>query len=335
MNVEAEEKLKSLTEEFRVEESDILEMYELALEEVEERALVELPEEQKREYAFSIVRSDLIESSARGGGEEVDVLAIGHDTIQQWVDQDDPDYDPNKDRDENPQKDVLLANGILETDDGLGVGIFILDETDGVDLGKAKEAFSPLSAFRGTFSYSESENLQRGYVANSTADTEFFIEEAENIPDDRQERLGIIHKFVDEVSLTNILEGLSLTTEGNAGQQWAADFGIDIKRIEASVVDYYVSEDDTSSYTLLDDSVASGSELQGTPVASDRQRTTGLTAWTPTEFMEYGNGSRCEFYGTITQDDEGRVVMNVRGVVPLMPRPLEDNQAENVERESI
>lgn len=334
---ELDERLKGLSEEYRQDEDVIVEMYEEALEEVEERTLVDISDEEKQDYAFSLVRSDLIEKSSFGGGEEIDVLAIGHDTIQQWVDADDPNYDPNASRDENPKKDVLLANGILETDDGLGLASFILDETDGVDLGHAMELFSPLTAFRGVFSYSESENLQRGYIANSTADTEFHLEEAQNIPDSKEERLDIVHKFIDEVSLANVLEGLTITSSWEGGES-PADFGIDIKRVEGNVVDYYVSEeDDTSSvYTILDSSVASGSELEGTPVDGENQRTTGLTCWTPTEFMEYGNGSRCEFYGTVVEDDDGRVTMNVRGIVPLMPRPMQDESTdENVERESI
>lgn len=334
---ELDERLKVLSEEYKTDEAAVVEMFEEALDEVEERTLVDLSDEKKQDYAISLVRSDLVESTAYGGGEEVDVLAIGHDSITQWVDKDDPRYDESKSRDENPKKDVLLANGVIETEDGLGQAVFIIDETDEVDLGKAAEAFSPLTAFRGVFSISESENLQRGYVVNSTSDTDFEVEEAENIPDSKQERLEVLHKFVDEVTLTNVLEGLSLTSTWDGGES-PADFGIDIKRIEGNVVDYYVSDDEgkSSVYTILDSSVASGSELEGSPVDGENQRTTGLTCWTPTEYMEYGNGSRCEFYGTIVQDNDGRVVMNTRGIVPLMPRPMQDGSSdENVERESI
>jgi hypothetical protein len=52
--------------------------------------------------------------------------------------------------------------------------------------------------------------------------------------------------------------------------------------------------------------------------------------------MEYGKGSKCEFYGTTEFDENnGKIQMNVHGIIPIMPRPREDVGSDDAETESF
>lgn len=285
--------------------------YRTKLGKVKEKAGDAVGQEQIQRRAIKMVRSAAHrETRVSREVEEVDILAIGHSGVQRWTDSDN-----------GGKKDVLIAYGVVNpgpAEDGSerpkGIGVFICDETRGADIGNIRSAFDTLNNLTGWFSVAESEELPNTYVLNSTDRTR--VEEAESDLSDEDKR-EFLHSFVDdEAEIASIKSHLSRTNE----EGYAAEFGGDIKRIVADVVDYNRG-DGWNTYTLIDDSVVDPSQLGGEIVA-ENARSPGLTAWVPDDFMDYGPDSQCEFYGTITVGDEGQVSMNVCGIVPLWPMEL-------------
>lgn len=291
-----------------------------------EEAANGLSEEAIQKHALRTTKSSMYQGSRTSFGEtkEINILAIGHGGVRQW-----------NDRDNGGKKDVLISYGIVQPgkdESGnelpMGVGVFICDETDGVDIGNLRTAFGEtLANLTGYFTVQESEELTVGgdtpvYVMNSGDKTR--VEEAESDMD-TQEKREFIHSYLpEEANIANLHQHLSATNDDG----YPAEFGADIKRMNATVIDFHKG-DGFNTYTLLDDSVVDPDEL-GSDIVSDQARSPGLTAWVPDEFHKWGVNSQLEVYGTLSRSDDGQITINVCGVVPLIPMEMEVEEEEDV-----
>lgn len=278
-----------------------------------------LDEEMVQQRAIWGVKADLLKGSRTSYGETVgvDILTVGHGGVREW-----------NDRDNGGKKDVLIAYGIVNPgpdEDGndrpYGIGVFICDETDGVDIGNLRSAFGKtLNNLKGYFTVQESDELPNTYVLNSSDKTR--VEEVETDMSDEEKR-EFLHQFIEEeAAIANIHQHLSaMNSDG-----FPAEFGADLKRMEATVIDFHKG-DGFNTYTLLDDSVVDPDEL-GADIVSDRARSPGLTAWVPDEFHQWGENSLLEVYGTISRNDDGQINMNVSGVIPIIPLEMEIEEDE-------
>ena len=276
------------------------------LEEAEENAFPGADEEMIQKQAIKMVRGSVVQGDRSGGPvEPVEVLVIGHAGIDQWSDGDDG------------EKDVLKAYGVVKPPDkSAGLGVFLFEETDGVDVYNIKSMFDTLATLTAHVRVKESDELSGVYRLRSSEDTR--VEERSSDKDDA-ERRKIIHNFIEEeAKIENISEYLSLTNENG----YPMDFGADMKRMTCNVVDWYEG-DGFNTFTVLDESVVDPSEL-GEDVVGERGRTPGLTVWCPDEFFEYGTDSQLEIYGTLTCSEDGQVTMNAKGIFPLFSFEQED-----------
>ena len=326
---EIESQLEAIVEDTDKDLTWAWEKFHEKVEKSQEKATVELSEDKLHQYALGMVRGDISQGSRTSFGEtrEINILTIGHGGVRQW-----------NDRDNGGKKDVLIAYGVVqpgEDDDGnplpMGVGVFICDETDGVDIGNLREAFGEtLNNLTGFFSVQESEELTIGgdtpvYVCNSSDKTR--VEEAETDMD-AQEKREFLHQYIsEEANIANIHQNLSATNDDG----FPAEFGADIKRMNVTVIDFHKG-DGFNTYTLLDDSVVDPDEL-GKDIVSEQARSPGLTAWVPDEFHEYGVNSQLEVYGTLSRNEDGQISLNICGVIPLIPMDMEledDDEDETV-----
>lgn len=294
-----------------------------------ERVAEGLPEEAMQKHALRSVKGDIYKGSRTSFGEtkEVNILTIGHGGVRRWTD-----------RDNGGEKDVLISYGVVQPgqdEDGndlpMGVGVFINDETDGVDIGNLRDAFGEtLNNLTGFYTVQESEELTIGgdtpvYVCNSSDKTR--VEEAESDMS-REEKREFLHQYIsEEANIANIHQHLSATNDDG----YPAEFGADIKRMNATVIDFHKG-DGFNTYTLLDDSVVDPDEL-GADIVSDQARSPGLTAWVPDEFHKWGVNSQLEVYGSLRRSDDGQISMNICGVIPLIPMEMEEPE-DNTESET-
>lgn len=332
-----EKRIESLAEEHDVDASELGEKVKTTFEEVQEADMFDRDAEKQWGTALRSIRSDMTEAS-NVPGTEVEILTIGHNGVQAWPKRDD---DGNVITDSNGdavRKDVMVAFGVIDPgeDKRHGIASIKLDSTDGVDIKNALELFEPLNVVKGSLNVDESDDLPSTYSLWSTSSTSLEEADAADMPEDLSKRREILHQFTDEVEISNIMDGLSATTRHD-GQERTANFGADVKRIEANVVDYYLDrESGVANYTITDESIVDEVELEGNPVVDENQRTPGLTCWTSVHNMDYGTGTEGEFYGSIEKnDDDGRVTMQLYGVVPLYPRPLEEADDTDTETDSI
>lgn len=327
---EIETKLEEIVEGTDHDLSWAWEKYYENHEEYEEKATEMVPDEQIQKMAIDSVQSDAYRNSRTSFGETVpvNILSIGHGGVRRW-----------NDRDNGGEKDVLIAYGVgqpeeLEDDDNppMGVTVFICDETDGVDIGNLRSAFGEtLNNLKGYFSVQRSEELTIGgdtpvYVCNSTDKTRVEEEESDM---DLQEKRDFLHNYIsEEANIANIHQHISATNDDG----YPAEFGADIKRMNATVIDWNKG-DGFNTYTLLDDSVVDPDEL-GEDIVSERARSPGLTAWVPDEFHQYGTNSQLEVYGSIRRSDDGQISMNVCGVIPLIPMDMDTSDDDSGNTES-
>lgn len=292
------------------------ETYHEKLEKAKEKAFDGATEEMVQKNAIQMVRGAIVQGSRTGGPvEEIDILSIGHGGIREWNDGDGGD------------KEVLIAYGIVNPpEDPAGVGVFICDSADGVDVHNFKKQFGTFDSLKGHFQVDESDELSGVYVLRSSEETRLEEDSSEMSEADKRQ---FVHTFIEEdAEIANIAEYLSVTNEDG----YEAEFGADLKRITCTVVDWYEG-DGFNTYTVLDESVVDHDEL-GDDVVSDRGRTPGMTVWCPNEFFDYGTDSQLEIYGTITRSDEGQIAMNATGIFPLIPFEQEEQQSGDSTDES-
>jgi len=316
------------------------EQYEDELESLKQRTNGDVSDDKLdalKTHAVRLVKSAANEG-ARVGGEvqKVDVVAIGHAGVQKWSDGD------------GGKKDVLLAYGVVKPQDKpMGLGVFINDETTGVDIGNVRGKFETLNELEAYYSVGESDDLANTYILNSEEETRIDVKDESEMADEDARR-NLLHQHTDEAKLESVKDYLSaMDSEGRT-----VAFGGDVKRMNATVVDA-VSLDNASIYTVLDDSVIDPEELDDDvrddraqtnasiytvlddsvidpeelddDVRDDRAQTPGMTAWCPEDFMRYGTNSQVEVYGSITTMDDGQVCMNICGIVPLITFEMEDD----------
>lgn len=321
MKDEVESRLAEIVEEREKSLDWAKEKYQEELNDLLDRAGPTTTEEEVREHAIALVRSDLMEVTQVGsGGEEVEVLAIGHAGVQNWSDGD------------GGKKQVVRSYGVINPSDGPpGISVFINDETSGVDIGGVMNKFQCLNTMKAHYRVSKSDNLSNTYICNSTEKTMLEVESVGGIPDDVVEKRNLLQRLTDEVEIAHIEEGLSLTNS----EGYTADFGADIKRITGQVMNRYVNhEKGFGIYKILDKSVIDESELEGTRVMGEEDRVPGLSVWCQPEMMEYGEDSQVEIYGqvrTVTSGaNQGQIVMDAYGIVPLIEMPVrEDEEIDN------
>lgn len=273
-------------------------------------------------------KKSLVDASSLGSGssagEVVSVITIGYGRVSQWPDRNHDDYREGMDKDAMPRKDVLLTSGIVRREETgrTDIASIIFDSTDGVNLAEAMDVFSePYTVFSGRFNVADPKTSNTGFVLYSTRATELELVEDAMPEEDRKQ---LVERHVDDVDIASIANNpranLSLS-DGNG----AADFGIDIKRIQgATIYDHWVDEDrDRGVYTILDDSVMGPSELEGSQLDSENQRVAGLSAWASVDLMEYDDDSICDFYGVVREGRDGQISMDVRGIDPIYAEPRE------------
>lgn len=299
--------------------------YEEALEKAQGAASVDLSEEQLHGYALSMVRAKVNALNRTSGGRparEVDVIVIGHKGTMMW-----------NDKDNGGKKEVGIAFGLAnpEPEDDewkLKPAAFILDETDGVDPHAELAKFQPLSVLKGHFSVSTPDEFKGAYVCNSTDETVITETPEEDLPEGLQskdERRTFLNDRLPQSTISEIHSHLSAIN--NDG--YTAAFGADVKRMTVTVQDWYVGKTKGGSpfgtYTVLDDSVVGEEDLARLNVTSERQRTPGFTCftWEP-EIIQYGDGSVLDVYGAVRTNDEGRISMDLYGVVDVIGFPKED-----------
>lgn len=303
------------------------EKYDEALEKAQSAASVDLSADQLHAYALSMVRAKVNALNRTSGGFpaiETDVIAIGHRGTMMW-----------KDRDNGGKKEVGIAFGLANPEPDnpdeykLKPAAFILDETDGVDPHAELEKFEPLSVLKGYFNVRTPDEFKGVYTCNSTDETRIEAVPEETLPEGlrtRDERRAYVNDRLPEARLADIHAHLSAVN--NDG--YTVGFGADIKRMNVTVQDWYIGQtrngDAFGTYTVLDDSVVGEEDLSRLNITSDRQRTPGFTCftWNPEDMIEYGDGSVLDVYGAIRTNDEGRISMDLYGVVDVIGFPREE-----------
>lgn len=309
--MDIESQLEPLAEDSPFEVESLMELYEEKLEVVEERAGDAVPEETKQSHAMALVRSDFSEElAASSSTDAVDIISLGHGGVRNWS-----------------NGDVLIAYGVIQPpDEPAHPGGIIFEEGDGHNFSELKGKFQPLQRLSGDFNWSASTDLAETYVVNATPTTEVTIEDTDMTLEERRQWVNDNH-VTDEAEIANIMDHLSADSD-SAG--FAGTIGADIKRIQGTIRDYFVSEDgQTGGYVIQDDSLVDPRDYDEDRVIGDK-REFGLTAWIDPDLMNYGEDSICDFYGSISMMDSGQVVMNVCSVVPLSGMATElDIEAES------
>jgi len=290
--------------------------YHDALEDAEERAMEEKSDDELRSIAVRMVESAKIYEDRMSGEEmEVEILAIGQaGQIDGWGDDNDS---------------VVYSYGFIygplgdEGKEKAARAVFVNRKSDDVELSSVQRKFHALNTMKSVYEVSESNDLSGVYRCFSCGATELVEQELDNLPADRDDKLEILRQTIPEASLATLRDDMS-AYDPETG--YTHDFGADVRRIEGQIVDHFTADDSSwARYTVMDDSVTKD-DIEASEIVGDDQNTPGLTVWAEPDYhMEYGRNSRCDFYGTVEEGDEGNLVMNLVGVVPIIPMPMDDD----------
>lgn len=299
--------------------------YEEAISDIQNRTLESLTEQQEREHALGMVETKVIRDSSIGSsGEEMtlEVLAIGQGgRMDDW----------GKDNDS-----VVYSYGFIYGpigDDGgneAGRAVFVNKASDGMDLSDVQRKFHANNTMKATYEVSESRDLDGVYRCFTSEATKLVEQELDSLPSDRDEKNRVLREAVPEATLATLHDDMS-AYDPETGYTY--DFGADLRRIEGKVADYYVADDGSwGRYTLMDDSVTAD-DIVDTDIVGDDQNVPGLTVWADPDYhMEYGVNTRADFYGTVEEGSNGNLVMNLVGVVPIIPMPMDDEDEQADEK---
>jgi hypothetical protein len=296
-----------------------VELYEEKAEEVSEKAPGSLSDERKDSYAMSAVNGEISQDErtfTSGEEEELEILALGHRGVQEEWGQDDVD--------------MLKSYGITRYDNSIKTAVFMNDCTEHLDAHEVKDAFDTLESLKSVYEVQESDDLQDVLVCWSSDKTEMVTDgEFDGVPSDREDKLKIIRSVVDDADLANLMDNMSATNPENG---YPYDFGADLRRIDASVVDRYLSDDkSTATYTLIDDSVVTEELKDSVYMDDDSQGAAGMTVWADASHMGYGIDSYCEFIGVVDEGSNGNITMNLVGVIPIIPEPVEQEESADAD----
>ena len=329
------DELEELAEDNDVEFDAVRDVFKEKYEEVGEKAVGEVNDEQLERLALRATRTAQLATS-RAPTDGVEMLTIGG-SVRNWS-----------------SGDTFVGKALVDlepnTDDGRNfLSTVIIDGTD-VSLGEVVDAFGNVgNIVSGEFSVSEA-HTDKFRVLNSSEDTELDVQK----PDDRGPMIEDIRNEVPETTIRDITDNLSQTERTESGDVYPASFGVDIRRMTVDIYDGYKNPSEgNGTYTVRDDTVFDEDDIVESPVFDSENAgenaTPGLTCWTEPSLMEYGTGSVVEMFGTVSKDDNGIAVMNVDGIVPIMiegefdgyednsssDAPEREQTSSNVDRTSI
>ena len=316
---EIEDRLASLVEGTGRSLSWAVDEYESNLSDIENRSLETLSDEQKADYAIGMIEDDQLYQDRVGSyGDEMDleILAIGQaGLMNNWGEDDD---------------DVVYSHGFIygplgeDGESKAAKAVFVNKASDGVDLRAIQRMFHAGNTMKGVYEVSESQDLDGVYRCFSCDSTDPVEQELDSLPSERSKKLDILRQAVPEAELATVHNSL---TAYDPESGYTYDFGADLRRIEARIVDYYIPDDRSwGRYTIMDDSVTED-DIVDSDLVDDDQNIPGLTVWADPDYhMEYGRKSRVEMYGSVEENDDGQIVMNLVGIVPIIPMPMDDEE---------
>ena len=333
---EIQDELADIAESYDKDLDDVQALYDEKLAHMEEVDVVGIEEDDYPRAALSTVQSQLLSESRSGGpqGEavEIPILAVGNfGVFDSWGKDDDT---------------VMVGVGIAAPDDTssenrpAGPAVFILKESQGLDIGKCRDLWQWGNHLRGWFTVEKLKESFAGrkrtyYVCGSTDRSK--VEEADfsgSLPSsnaDVQKLLADTY-FPETFELETVADNLSME-----GEEFGANW-LDLRRFQGQVVDYYrrlpedcePDQNPFGKYVLIDQAGASPEELESnrdlvTDDDVENGRTPGLQVFIPPEAVQYGNGSTVEVYGTLTRNSNtGQITMRAAGVAPMIPYPLDE-----------
>lgn len=334
MEDQIKQQLENFAEKKDLSFGEVKQRYQEKLEEARDHASDMASDEEIQQIAVTFMQADSMESGrVSGGGDRVEILSIGHAGERKWSNGD------------GGKKRVVISYGVINPEQGPpGVAVFINDETTGTDLGEIKEKFNPLNTMVGWYRVNQSQNLSNVYICNSTDKTRLDVQPVDGIPDDKSKKRQLLQKLSDEAELAHISNAISITND----QGYPVDFGADLKRFNGAVMDRYVNDEKGFGiYKVMDKSVVDEEDLEGLNVMGENDRVPGISVWCDPEQMRYGENSQLEIYGQIRVTNgganEGQIVMDAYGIIPLIEMPVQDDDdsrgsstsASNVEETTI
>lgn len=298
--------LEKIAEDTETELESVQETFKEAYENVESNSAVD-DEDMFEELAIRTTRTSIL-SESRIPSDEVEMLTIGG-SIRNWS-----------------NGDSFVGKALVDQGDDSPemIGTVIVSEED-ANLGKVQEAFSEVgNIVQAEFSVSESD-VPKHLVLNSVDATEVDFQK----PDDRGPLVSDIRDAIPTVTIEDITDDLSsVQRDEDTGNLYPTDFGVDIRHIRADIYDGYKNpEEGNGTYTLRDDTVFDEDDIVESDVYdaenANENATPGLTAWADPHVMDYGSGSVCDFFGTITKNDDGIPTMNIDGIFAIMPEEFD------------
>lgn len=338
VSTETAEKLEEFAEDNELEYESVVEAYKEKYEDVKQKAS-NVDEDYLETLAFRAIRTEEL-AQFQQPVEGVEMVTIGG-SIREWGNG-------------GNARDVFVGKALVDTDPGENgrdyLSTIIADSDDGVDMGLFQDAFSEVgNVVTGEFSISDG-FTDEFKVLNSGPDTEITV----TSPDDKSGIISDIRDAVPEVNIANISDNLSAEERNDDGDMFPANFGVDIRRMTVDIYDGYKNPSGGfGMYTVRDDTVFDDDDIVESPVFdetnSNENATPGMTCFMNVSDMKYKTNSVLEFFGTLRKNDDGIVVMNVDGVIPILNEgefdgyvdereeasPERESTSSNVSRQSI
>lgn len=291
--------IEKLAEQNEMKYEEVVDAFEEKYEEVSEKSSG-LDDAKVEKIALRAVRTGVLKKN-RIPTDQIEMLTIGGSVINGsngdfFVGSALVDENPNEDYGK-PQLGAVFAN-------------------DEHVLGDIYQAFKELgNIVRGEFAVREGDKEDHLDVSSSE-DTQVDV----IVPENREETVEEIRSAVPEFTIENIADNMSMTTRADNGDVYPVRS--DVKRIEADVFDSYKNPDTgVGIYTVRDETVFDEEDVVESDVfdadQANENATPGLTCFADAEMMDFGSESVCEFYGTVTTNDDGIPTMNVQGIVPI------------------
>lgn len=345
-----DQRIEDIASDYDTDPETVRKKYEEKLEQIESKDVIGIGKDELKDVALQTTVANLQSGSRTGPAgevEEVPILAIGnYGVFDTWGQDNDT---------------VLVGVGIVAPEDKSdenrppGVGVFILKESVGLDIGRARQEWLWGEHIRGWFTVDKmAESFttrdRTYYILESTDESKFegadFSGDLPGSPADVRDLLA--NNFVKEsFTLATVADNLSVSGE-DFGSNWA-----DLRRIKGQVVDAYrrlpeecePGENPFGKLVLVDSTVGNMDDLEEnrdlvTEDELENGRQPGLQVYLPPEAVQYGEDSTLEVYGTLTRNEEtGQITMDGAGVAPLVPYPYDDGDeggsSDDTEVESL
>lgn len=337
MDDETKAQLEEVAADYDRDYDDVAQLYEDKLTQVQEADVVGLADDEYPQIALNTVVGKLQQQARTGPtgeAEEVPVLAIGNfGVFDNWGQNNDT---------------VMVAVGIASPDDTesenrpAGVTVFFLNESRGLDIGKARDMWKWGNHLRGWFDMEKLDTFtgrKRSYYrGNSTDRSRVEHDEFDDLPTEP----AAVREFVNDHF---VKESFTLDDVASAVPPEYDEFGAswaDLRRFQGQVVDVFrrteaecdPGDNPFGKMTLIDHTVASPDELESNDDLVDEDdvkngRQLGLQVFCEPDHIEYGEDSTVEVYGNLTRSDTGKHTMRACGVAPIIPVPYDDGQGED------